>query len=73
MSPTDVDVVNIVSRIATKALGRFINKALEKSVGFDPNIKLRSLNFHSGDMAHVDISLDMKNEDFEKLMEVLME
>lgn len=67
-----MDVVSISTAFARGLIGRFVNKSVEKKVGFDPSIRLVSFNFKSGSTVHADISLDMPNDEFEKLMGVIL-
>jgi hypothetical protein len=68
-----MDVVSITSIFARGLIGRFVNRSLETKLGFNPDIKLKSFNFKSGETVHADLSLEMTNEQFEKLMGVIFD
>ncbi len=67
------DVVTISTLFARTFIGRFLNRTIEKKVGFDPKIKLVRFNFENGKTVHADLSLDMPPEEFEKLMGVIFD
>lgn len=67
-----MDVVNFTSIFARGLIGRFVNKAMEKKLGMNPEIKLVRFNFNSGSVVKADISIEMPNDKFEKLMEVVL-
>lgn len=53
-----------------KVIGRFLNKSVEKKIGYDPQIKLLGLSFNvTDDKVLADVSLEMTKEQFDKLIE----
>lgn len=67
-----MDIVSLTSRTITKILSKTINKALQTNLGFDPGLNINRLNFKSDKTTQIDISAEMSNEDFQKLLEVLV-
>lgn len=66
-----MDVISIANKVVTKTISKLVNRTAEKSLGFDPDIELRRFDLAVKEKTRIDISMEMSNENFEKLLEVL--
>ena len=66
-----MDRLKIETFFMKRLLGHFINKSLEKKLGFNPEIHLMNLEITHSSLTAIDISIEMTGSNFDKLMEVL--
>ena len=65
-----IDVVSITSNFSRMVIGRMLNRALEKHLGYNPHIKLSKINMKSTDeIVSFDISFGLPKKEFEKIVE----
>ena len=66
-----MDVVDITTAFAKGLISLIVSKKVQKKLGFDPEFSIQKFNFTSGSTVRLNLCVEMPNEKFMKLMEVL--